>query len=232
LKILVLGDSQAAGPPIGDPEGSAATVRANIGPWLEWFLEQEGHEVQRVGKPGQSSGKLTNTARGLGLPKQSWDRVYILAGGNDTLNTDAYRELISLWSAPVVAVSQPPATLIGDKGLGKRMFGISEANFSPDYFFPKTAASREKKNEAYKGVVGELQKSGVEALYLDVRDFDLPEAVEQPSGVVFPVQPDGIHVEGRTARAVAQQVVHPDSGSVFPFVVAGVALGLIFKRFF
>lgn len=230
-KVLILGDSQAAGPSFKDPASPLAS-RANIGPWLEFLLEQQGREVKRVGKSGYRSSKLRDTAESLGLTSEVWDRVYILAGGNDPKGkAQEYEALLTGWQAPVTAVSLPPATLIGDKELGKQIFGIPEASYSPDYFFPGSAATREEKNEAYKQVAQALAKSGVAVDYVDVRLFELPDAEEQPSGVVFPVQRDGIHVEGLTARAIAEQVLNPPP-SQLPLLAGGLVVGWLLSRLF
>lgn len=230
MNVLIIGDSQAAGPSVKDPTTSAALERANIGPWLEYFLEQRGATVKRVGKPGYSTKKLVGVAKDLGLTDQPWAVVYWLSGGNDTLNREAYREAMNLWGeSPVVALSLPPATLIGNKELGKKVFGIKESSYSPAHFFPKTAAAREEKNKAYKQVAQEAAKVGVDVVYKDMRLFALPDAVEQPSGVVFPVQRDGIHVEGITAREIAEQVLTPSTNWA-GYLLGGAAVGLLLKR--
>jgi len=208
MKVLVFGDSQ-----------SGAT-----GAEVQKLLQAQGHQVIRKTNSGKSTKKLAAIAASL---PRAWDEVYLFSGGNDpAVQLDSLHQLLSHFapSKRVVYAGPPPATLITNLGLAKKVWGSAKA---PDKFFPQTAGFREKKNEAYLAHAAS-KHSNVEAK--DFRKAKLSNAVVQPSGVVYPSQSDGIHTRGQTSKEVAQYLTVKQSALLgdnagVMFAVAAAVVG-------
>ena len=206
--VLIYGDSQA---------GIAGLA-------LQKVLQGQGHTVKRVSKAGYGVAKLLATAKSLNLAATPWDHVYLFAGGNDKVaNLPALRQLIDYFKpAPVTYVVLPPATLITNLTLAAKMWG--KPKITPAHFFPETAARREKVAAAY--IDAALQTDT--AIVFDVRDPLWPDAVKQPSGVVFPSQPDGIHIGPEMSKAVAPILAGKVGDTGVPVgLLIGVAAGVV-----
>ena len=211
MKALIFGDSQ-----------SGATGRE-----VERLLKQRGAFVKRVTKSGRSTKKLVGIAKSHLEP--NWDEVYLFAGGNDGSVQEAdLRALLSFFSTAgrVVYAGPPPATLITDLGLAKKVWGSAK---SADKFFPKTAAFREAKNEAYKKVAADFSNVEVK----DFREAPVSGAVTQPSGVSYPSQTDGIHTRGSTSKEVAAYLVQPggiSKAGIGKALALGIAAAVAYNR--
>ena len=194
MKELIYGDSQSG----------------KTGKRLEAILQQQGADVKRVTKSGKSSGALLQIAKEYDFAADGFGRVWLFFGGNDGAltvgKTLKVRQLVEYFrdaGAEVVAIGLPPATLITDQTLAKKVWGAKASE--PDWFASHTMPSREERNKAYRKEVEALAGEGGPAVwYADVREAPVTGAVKQPSGVVFPSQPDGIHVSDPTATEVAQ----------------------------
>lgn len=200
FNVLIFGDSQTG----------------RTGKAVEHLLKAKGASVKRVVRSGRSTAKLATVAAGL---PRAWDAVYLFSGGNDgSVQTQALRKLLGHFapSTKVVYAGLPPATVITDVPLAKKVWGSA----SPNKFFPKTAAFREKKNAAYRLVAAEFPN----VVMRDFRDAPASGAVTQPSGVVYPNQPDGIHTTGATAKQVATYLIREVAASPkLPLVVVFAA---------
>jgi len=183
-KILIYGDSQSG----------------RTGLELQKLLKAQGHIVTRKTNSGKSTDWLSKH-----VPNGQSDKVYLFSGGNDgSVQADALRALLSAFAnvKEVFYFGPPPATLITDLSLAKKVWGAAK---SADKFFPQTAEKRETKNAAYKKVVKEFPN----VTFIDFRDAPTSNKVTQPSGVYYPSQADGIHTSGQTAKEVAEYALTP-----------------------
>jgi hypothetical protein len=205
--VLIYGDSQA------NVAGKA----------LQAALQAKGDIVKRVAKSAKGVAKLLTIAKSLNLAATPWDHVYLFAGGNDKVaNLPALRQLIDYFKpAPVTYIVLPPATLVADLPYAAKVW--NRPKITPTYFFPKTAARREKVATAYARLAAEMPNT----LVIDPRHVDLPGSVEQPSGVVFPSQPDGVHIGKASAAVLAERIVSGAGSGSPPVVLFGVAAGII-----
>jgi lysophospholipase L1-like esterase len=200
---LILGDSQTWG----------------IGTALAKALRQTGWTVTLERHSGWSTRKLYALAAKMPDARR-YSRVYIQTGGNDYQpDPAALIALVRLFRPGTVSVvSLPPATRIGNLATARKAFG-PHIQTSDHWFRGKFAAGREAKNRVYQKAV-----SGI-ATYIDVRRLGVPGHV-QPTGVVFPNQPDGIHVSGATAQRIASEVAvySPPYTRKFLLLAGGVGL--------
>jgi len=198
MNILIFGDSQTG----------------RTGKALETLLKGSGATVERIVRSGRSTAKLAEIAAGL---SRTWDAVYLFSGGNDgAVQTKSLRKLLTHFapSTKVVYAGLPPATVITNVPLAKKVWGSASLN----KFFPKTAAFREKKNKAYRVVTAEFPNVTMR----DFREAPVSGAVTQPSGVVYPSQPDGIHTTGTTAKQVAAYLTSEASAVASKLPLAAV----------
>jgi hypothetical protein len=187
LNVLIFGDSQTG----------------RTGKAVETLLKAKGAKVKRVVRSGKSTSKLVTIAAGL---PPVWDEVYLFSGGNDgSVQANSLRKLLGYFggSSKVIYAGLPPATVITNVPLAKKVWGSA----TPKKFFPQTAAKREQKNAAYRQVAAEFPNVVVR----DFREAPVSGAVTQPSGVLYPSQPDGIHTTGTTANEVAAYLVSATS---------------------
>ena len=201
MKVLIYGDSQSG----------------YTGKKLADLLQAQGATVTRITRSGKSTQWLSeNAAKSI---DPNWDAVIIFSGGNDgNVQSKALASLLTHFKAQSrVYVPLPPATIITDLPLGKKVWGSA----TPEKFFPKTAAFREVKKNAYVEVAEELGY-----VVKDPRKAKLTGAVEQPSGVVYPSQPDGIHTAGQSAQQLAEWVATPPSPArgMTPTVAFGLGM--------
>ena len=211
LNVLIFGDSQTK----------------HTGKEVEKLLKARGATVKRIVRSGRSTTKLANIAAGL---PRAWNEGYLFSGGNDgSVQVEALRKLLTHFapSTKVVYAGLPPATTITNVPLAKKVWGSA----SPMKFFPKTAAFREKKDVAYRQVAAEFPNVTMR----NFRDAPVSGAVQQPSGVVYPSQPDGIHTTGNTAKEVAAYMVSAVKGrmplvTTILAVAAGAAAALWWTR--
>lgn len=180
---LILGDSQTWG--IGTP--------------LAAILRRAGWRVQLERHSGWSTRQLYALAARMS-DRGRYSRVYIQTGGNDSKPDPSHLvALVRLFRPGVVSViSLPPATSITNLSTARAAFG--QHIRTEDHWFRGTfAGRREQKNSAYRAAVDGI------ATYIDVRRLGIP-GQKQPTGVIFPNQPDGVHVRGDTAQQVANAI--------------------------
>ena len=182
MNVLVFGDSQSG----------------NTGRKIQDLLKGE-HSVTRVTKSGKSTSYLADYAKNN--IKEKYDRVFLFNGGNDSsVQSQSFKNLLDHFEGTdVVYMGLPPATTITNVPLAKKVWGSA----TPHKFFPQTAKKRETKNDAYKQIAN--SKDWVHLF--DFRDAPVSNAIKQPSGVVYPSQPDGIHTSGNTAWEVARWAI-------------------------
>ncbi len=197
-KVLIVGDSQSQG----------------IGRVLQKLLTAKGDDVTRLSLPGRSTDKILKEVKARIDPKK-YGAVYIFAGGNDYKAMPATaKELVSFFlPAKVVWIGPPPATVIGNLTLAKKVFGskVKDKNF---WISSGVTERRNAKNQVYRKTISQTP-----ARYVDPRDAMHP----------FPQQPDGIHVVGVGAQVLAKKIAAPPP----KFPLFAVSLGLfIFRRFF
>jgi len=207
MNALIIGDSQTWG----------------IGGALKGLLEAQGFTVTMERHSGWGTKKLLGLAANL-TDRASYQRVYIQTGGNDYVAEPASLvELIKLFpSAAVTVISLPPATSITNLKIAKKAFG-AKVKTAEHWFQSSFAAKREQKNAAYKAA-----SKGV-AAYVDVRTLGIPGHV-QPTGVIFPNQPDGIHVKGDTAAQVASKTLEYSEGANLFWFGAALVGFILFTR--
>jgi hypothetical protein len=211
MKVLIYGDSQTG----------------HTGRELQKLLKAQGHAVTRNTKSGKSSSWLNKNA-----PSASgYDEVYVFSGGNDgKVQAESVKELLSKLSktSKVFYFGPPPATLITDLPFAKKVWGSAK---TADKFFPQTAAFREKKNTAYKKVTGNLPNVTV----LDFRNAPLSNIQQQPSGVMYPSQRDGIHTSGQSAKEAAVYALNrkgksKDNNILYAGAAVAVVLWLLTRK--
>lgn len=202
MNALIYGDSQ-----------SGVTGRR-----LQEKLKADGVDVVRVTKSGKSTSYLASHAKANIARK--WDEVFLFSGGNDSaVQADSLRKLLEHFapSAKVYFLGLPPATKITNMALARKVWGSAS---SPSKFFPQTAAKREAKNTAYQAIAGTFPNVQT----LDFRNAAVTGAVTQPSGVIYPSQPDGIHTAGLTASQVADHAMDVRAGGSGALLLLGAAL--------
>ncbi len=173
---VIVGDSQAQG----------------AGAYLETRLKAEGYIVKRWSKPGAGSDGVA--ALVSSHAKDAPDAKLVVVFSGSTESKAAANAVDDVWpTADVVWYGSSPATVITSMPTAKAVWGKQVE--SATYFFPKVAAEREARNKALPAMLPARFR------YADWRTLNLPGAAVQPSGVVFPSQPDGIHVAGDTAKA-------------------------------
>ena len=189
---FIVGDSQAGG----------------AGAKLAERLKAEGYSVTRHWKDGGGGRDVAELAQEQ--VGQNFDLVVVFHGGDD-VGTWKVHQQIPAWfpGAKIVWYGSSPATTIGNLGQAQAVFGkkVKSAGY---WFTDGTAEAREARNQAAPGHL----PAGV--MYVDWRKLSLPNAVVQPSGVVFPVLKDGIHVTGETAAAAfagANWPLDPSAGA-------------------
>lgn len=203
MKALILGDSQTG----------------YTGKEIEKILEPRGFVVTRSVNSGESTEWLAEKAKDF--PRQ-WDAVFILSGGNDgKVMAESLTKLLGYFSPSTVRVyiPLPPATVITDMPLAKKVWKKAS---TPQKFFPQTGKFREEKRDAYVTIAQALDWT-----VKDPRDAGASGAVVQPSGVVYPSQPDGIHTDKPTSIDVAKYATSLQSDSWFMPLALGAAVGLV-----
>ncbi len=191
-RALVFGDSQT------EFMGEAVASR----------LRGMGHTADVSVHKGHTSHDLVDDARaelGTSLgPAESYDLVYIFAGGNDARKprrnfSSSVAELVQTFPAPVWWTGPAPQTRIGDMAYAATVWGSPPS--SAEAFLGDKAARR----EAYNARLGP-QVQGAGGTYLDLRQAELG-GTEQAPGVFFPDLADGVHVTGDTAERAADWIV-------------------------
>jgi len=215
MKALIFGDSQTG----------------YVGKEIEKILKAQGFAVTRVVKAGKSTAWLEQYAAKT-FPATGWSQVYLLTGGNDySPQVSSLSKLLTYFKSPkVIYIPLPPATQITNLPLAKKVWGSAS---SKNKFFPQTAAKREEKLKAYKATANEL---GVTVK--DPRDtpWSTVQPVTQPSGVVFPSQPDGIHAQSGAADiaayATASDTVAMAAPSlpITPLLIGAVVIAFVIAR--
>lgn len=214
MKALIYGDSQTH----------------YVGKEIEKILKAQGFAVTRVAKAGKDTAWLEQYAAKT-LPATGWSQVYLLTGGNDySPQVSSLSKLLTYFKAPkVIYIPMPPATQITNLPLAEKVWGSAS---SKNKFFPQTATKREERLKVYRAAASEL---GVTVK--DPRDtpwFSV-QPVTQPSGVAFPSQPDGIHVQSGAADvaayATATDTVDTAKSSlpIVPMLIA-VAIAFVIAR--
>jgi len=198
MNVLIYGDSQSG----------------RTGKKLAERLEASDGNVTRSTHSGKSTQWLAENAEKTLDP--NWDTVIIFSGGNDGhIQSKALARLLSYFKAQTrVYVPLPPATVITDLAKAKATWGSAE---SPTKFFSKTAKFREEKAIAYNDVARDLGY-----VVKDPRDAPLSNRVEQPSGVLYPSQPDGIHTDGVSAEELAVWITAPPKEGMSPLLAFGI----------
>tara|TARA_R110000824_G_scaffold87425_1_gene215529 strand:+ start:1705 stop:2325 length:621 start_codon:yes stop_codon:yes gene_type:complete len=203
MRVLVFGDSQSQ----------------SIGKALGALLQQRGHVVQYLHKPGRSTAKLLTEARSK-IDPASYDAIYVFSGGNDPSPDTGPTSALLDYLRPakrVVWIGPPPATRITNLPLARKVFGGKVK--TPTYWYDSgTATKREAKNTAFKAVV-----QGSHAVYYDVRTAFGP----------FPPQADGIHVRGDTADHIAHNLADkltPRNSNTWGWAAAAVVGVLLWRR--
>lgn len=211
---LIIGDSQAQG----------------AGAYLQKELEAKGYKVTRDYKAGGDWADVA--AKAVLHLEDKPDLVVVFSGsvGGDGLSV---KTVASQWpSAKKVWYGSSPATHILSLPDARAKFGKKVAG--PDYWLTSgEAKQREERNAQLKQLVSQ---AGI--TYVDWRDLQLPGAVQQLPGVMFPSQQDGIHVLGATAQAAfvapnwpngsASAATAPQSGHVA--ILALIVFAIIMLR--
>ncbi len=167
MRYLLVGDSQAAGPP-----GAA----------LEAALRREGHEVARVAAVGQGvvSWYLTRRGEVEGLARQA-DRVVGLFGSNDAADHPRLRQALAWWRSLGAWYSGPPQyrdasrrrlgaalRVVIREQLGSRYLDVWTATGDPACYAPDGIHLRPCGGEAWAGAVVDQLPSSVPWLALGV----------------------------------------------------------------
>lgn len=175
-KAFIVGDSQAEG----------------AGAYLEKRLIRDGYTVERSAKHGADSAGV------LALAQKNEGRVYdlvVVFSGSTAAGAPATKAIPAMFpSSKLYWYGSGPATQIVSLSTARAVFGkkVTDEGY---WFGSGEAAAREGRNvELPKLLPATVQ-------YVDWRALSLPDAVTQPSGVVFPSLQDGIHITGSTAAA-------------------------------
>jgi hypothetical protein len=209
MKAFIVGDSQAEG----------------AGAYLEKRLARDGWTVKRSAKHGADSAQVLELAKAQA--GESFDLVVVFSGST-AAGAPAAREIPKLFgSSKIYWYGSGPATLIGSLSTARAVFGKKVSG--EEYWFESgEAAAREARNvEMPKLLPANVQ-------YVDWRSLSLPNAVQQPSGVTFPILNDGIHVTGGAASAAFNEQNWPPPATsetgVLVAVLVGVGLWFAWRR--
>ena len=209
-RAFIVGDSQAEG----------------AGAYLEKRLVRDGWTVERSAKHGADSAGV------LKLAQQQADKIYdlvVVFSGSTAGGAPAAKGIPALFpSAKLYWFGSGPATVIKSLSTARAVFG-KKVTDDKYWFASGEAVARESRNvELPKLLPASVQ-------YVDWRSLALPDAVTQPSGVVFPSLQDGIHVTGSTAAAAFEGANWPPAapvklGTLLPLALAGAALWWAWRK--
>lgn len=199
MHVFIVGDSQSQG----------------AGSYLEKTLKAQGHTVTRKYKVGANSPQVLELAKSYS--GKTPDLVVVFGSRAEGTVPSATGIPALFPGSKILWYGPPPATRIGNLSSAKASFPAAK---TVDHWFTSGyAAEREAWNKKLPQVLpGRVQ-------YVDWRSLALPSAIKQPSGVVFPVQADGIHVGKATAEVAFSPSNWPPKSSKAPALAFAALLG-------
>ena len=204
MRVLIYGDSQGE----------------FMGANLAELFQAEGDQTTLIYRKGYTSEQLLEKAQ-QEINGADFDRVVILAGGNDAREGGDFGAsvagLIGMFPAgSVYWVGPAPQTAIGSMEYASQIW--SSPVGAPNHFLGESWDTREAYNRQLANQVG-----AAGGTYLDLRDARLGGPVQKGT-TQFPTLADGVHVTGQTAADAAAWIERKVRGS-FNWWLALAAVG-------